>query len=137
MKQLLAAGLLLLAIGTACEKDKGALAQRAIVGTWKIDKIVNGNQIIRNAGEITYTKKKSDLQTSYNVTQELYLAEATINGQTTTFTYELFEGSPDLVLNHFDSSGRPSGVGIEMFTKDMLIYYPYLQGTSVKYYLSK
>lgn len=128
-------GLLLVSVlSSSCEKDKGTLAKRAIVGTWKIDRIVQADTVLRNAGEITYTSNQSDVVPVYSLNNELYEAKSTINGQVTDFSYELSEGSTDLILNHYDDAGRPSGVFIEMFTKDILIYS---LGSNYKLYLSK
>lgn len=134
MKQLMWGLLLVGTLSSSCQKDREALAKRAIVGTWTIDKIVQADTVLRNAGEITYTRKASDIEPVFSVNNELYEASSTINGVQTDFAYELSEGAPDLILNHYDPSGRPSGVFIEMFTKDILIYS---LGSNYKVYMSK
>jgi hypothetical protein len=138
MKHLLCfLSLALLLLGTGCEKDKQDIAQKAIVGTWKIDKMVSFGVVTRDVGEITYTKTPSTLTTQYSTSKELYEAKSVINGVEDDFVYEFFQGSPEMILNHFDDNGRFTSVFVEMFTKDIFIYYQSFSGGQVKYYLSK
>jgi len=122
---------------SSCERDKDKIAKKSIIGTWNIDKIVSNGMIERNAGEITYTKNNSNLTSTYSATNEIYEAESTINGTKTQFQYEFFQGGTDMILNHYNGGPNFNSVFIEMFTKNMLIYFTSSSGIQTKYYLSK
>lgn len=124
---------------SSCSRDKEKLAQKAIIGKWKVDKIVYNGEERQDVGTMKFTKKKFDLEsTTYVVNKdELYEVIIKLDGSDDlVLGYEFYQGSTDMILTMFNEDGYPNNVFIELMTKKVLIYS---DGgiPSAKYYLSK
>lgn len=122
-----------------CRRDKEVVARKAIIGEWKVDKILFNGTITEDDGSFKFRKKEfvlSDYNYVVNKDEVQEIVRTKADGSEEVLGYEFFEGSTDMILTFFSQDGRPSNVFIELMTRDVLIFSD--GGTpSSKYFLSK
>ena len=120
----------------SCTKEK--IAERAIIGKWKIDRQVSANGVeTTDTGSWKFTKRESSIVSSYNTDDIFELVVEREDGTEEVIGYEFFKGSKDMQLSFFDVNGRVYRRVIEMMTKNILIVYELDNVLGTKYFLSK
>lgn len=122
-----------------CKRDKQIIARNAIIGKWKVDKVVYNGETTYDVGHFKFTNKQFVLDDNSFATDLSEIKEVVFtkkDGEEDVFGYYLYEGNTDLGCIFYRKSGIGNMIFIELMTKDILIYS---DGgiPSAKYYLSK